>query len=124
MTLQPVHESLNLLRECRTVLLDHAEGLVYIFLDVRVRIIRSDDTLRSGRQRIRPLSEPYCQCLPYPGHAQHPDEQIPIGNDYRSCPIVKPVKCSLPKKKKKPTVDSRNCRIIVNSSLIWLSRFS
>lgn len=49
MTLQPVHESLNLLRECRTVLLDHAEGLVYVFLDARVRIIRSDDTLRLGR---------------------------------------------------------------------------
>ena len=58
MTLQPVHKSLNLLRECRAVLLDHAEGLVYVFLDMRVWIIRSDDTLRSGRQRIRSPSEP------------------------------------------------------------------
>jgi hypothetical protein len=58
MTLQPVHEGLDFLRKCRTVLLDHTEGLIYIFLDVRVWIIRSDDTLQSSRQLIRPLSEP------------------------------------------------------------------
>ena len=47
MTLEPVHESLNLFRERRTILLDHMEGLIYVFLDVRIRITRSDDTLRS-----------------------------------------------------------------------------
>lgn len=106
MTLQPVHEILSLLRECRAVLLDHAEGLVYVFLDVRVWIVRGDDTLRSGHQRIRPLSEPHRQCLPYLGHAQHLDEQTPIGNDYRSCPVVQPVKWRLPRE-----IDETNYRL-------------
>lgn len=50
MTLQPMYENLGLLGESRTVLLDHVKGLIYVFLDVRVWITRSDDTLRSFRQ--------------------------------------------------------------------------
>jgi len=95
-----VHEDLGPLRERGTVLLDHAESLVNVFLDVRVWITRSDDTLRSSRQRVRPLPEPCCGNLPYLGHAQHPDERIPTGNDYKSCPVVKPVRWGLQKKKR------------------------
>ena len=92
MILQPVHESLNLLRECRAVFLDHTEGLIYIFLDMRVWIACSDDTLQSGRQRIRFLPQRCCKSSPYLRHAQHPDEQIQTGNGYENYPAVQPVR--------------------------------
>jgi len=38
-------EGLSLLRERRAVLLDHAESLLNVLLDVRVWITRGDDAL-------------------------------------------------------------------------------
>ena len=96
MALQPVHEGLGLLRECRTVLLDHVQGLVNVFLDVGVRFTRSDDTLRFHRQRIRLFLPRIAECLLYLCRAQHPDEQIPTDNDYKSCPAAQPVRLNPP----------------------------
>ena len=45
MTLQPMYESLSLLRERRAVLLDHAKSLLDVFLDMRVWITRGNDPL-------------------------------------------------------------------------------
>jgi hypothetical protein len=117
-TLQTMYESLSLLRECRAILLDHAKGLVDIFLDMRIWITRSDDTLRSGSQRLRPIPKPRCEFLPYRGHVHRPCGQIPTDNDCKSCPIVNFVRGWYAEEKTEPTVDSRNWRMIVNSSLI------
>ena len=98
MTLQPVHENLSLLRECCAVLLDHAKSLVNILLDVRIWITRSDNALRSYRQQFALFQCLITEYLPYLSHAEHPGEQIPTGNDYRSSPVVQPVRVSLTRK--------------------------
>lgn len=89
MGLKPVHENLYLLRECRTILLDHAEGLIDVFLDVRVWIACGDDTLGLDNQRVRPVPQSRYRCSLYPSHVQHPGGQIPKGNDYRNCPVAR-----------------------------------
>jgi hypothetical protein len=44
--------------------------------------------------------------LPDLGRAQHPDEQIPTGNDYGNYPVAQLVRFNLQKKK-----DETNCRL-------------
>ena len=113
-----MHKSLCLLRECGAILLDHTKGLVDIFLNARVRVTCSDDTLESDCQSFRPSPKSHHECLLYLGHAQHPDGQIQTSSDYKSCPIVQPCQMKSGGDGTKLTVDSRNCRMIVNSSLI------